>query len=405
MAVPTKKKQNAGVYATEIGKTGFHQQNGYPSEEFLTALQGQRGIRTFREMSDNDPIIGGTLFAVKQVLRELRWSVQGGSEQDQQFLIDNMYNMTHSWLDFITEVNSMFIYGWAIFEQVYIRRDDKIWWKKLPIRIQSSLDHWEMKDNGDTIGFWQRPAPTYDLIYLPLSKCIHFRADQLSASPEGRSIIRNAYRPWFFKKSIEDIEAIGVERDLVGIPSLTMPEGMKVDDDSDEAATAIEWAKKILTNIRNDEQAGLLLPFGWMFELVASPGNKAFDTAAIIRRYSTELAVTILAQFIMLGMERTGSYALSKNITDMFYLCIEGWADVIASAINRQAVPVLFALNGNVNKELPQLVHTPVRRESLKDISAYVTQLVGIDALTLDEDLKEYLKKSARLENFSEARR
>jgi hypothetical protein len=393
------------VYTSEIGKTGLRQQAGYPTEEFLTMLTGMQGIRTYREMSDNDPIIGGLMFAIKQILRELRWSVKGGTEEDQQFLKTNMNMLNPSWMNFIIEVSSMFIYGWAIFEQVYQRKEGKIFWKKFAFRSQTSLERWEILDTGETLGIWQRPAPTYDLIYLPMTKCLHFRPDHFAENPEGRSILRNAYRPFFMKKNIEEIEAIGIERDLVGIPSLTMPEGMKVDDDNVETAVAISWAKKILMNIRNDEQAGLLLPFGWVFELVASPGAKTFDTSAVIKRYSTEIAVTVLAQFIMLGMDRTGSYALSKNITDMFYLCIEGWADIIASTINSQAVSLLFALNGNAPEEMPQIVHTAVRKEGLKDIVAYIAGLVSSEAIDIDDELKSYLRKYARLEDFSEARR
>jgi len=394
-----------GIYTTEIGRSGLQHNAGYPSEEFLSILNGPTGIKTYREMSDNDPIVGGMLFAIKQILRELRWSAKGGSEEDREFLERNMASMEHTWSDFILEISSMFIYGWAIFEQIYHRVGNDVMWRKLPLRSQSSLSRWEIKENGDTIGFWQRPAPKYQEIYLPLYKCIHMRPDHAANNPEGRSILRNAYRPYYFKKNIEELEAIGVERDLVGLPKMTMPEGTKLDDDNDETTTAIDWAKKIITNIRNDEQAGILLPYGWEFDLIGSPGEKMFDTSSIIKRYSVEISVTILAQFIMLGMERTGSYALSKNITDMFYLCIEGWADIIASSINTQAVSTLFALNGKADREIPQIVHTAIRRELLRDVADYVSKLTKEDAMTVTDDLREYLLKYARLESFSEARK
>jgi len=400
------KTYKHGIYTTEIGKTGLKQHAGYLSEEFLTALRGSSGIKVYQEMSLNDPIVGGTLFAIKQILRELRWSAKAGDLKDRDFLENNMHGMTHTWTDFMTEVNSMFPYGWSFFEQVFKRNEKgQIVWKKLPIRTQSSLDHWEVKENGDTVGMYQRSYPTFALKYIPFAKGILFRPDHANNNPEGRSILRNAYRPWYFKKSIEEIEAIGLERDLVGIPVMTMPEGLKLDDDNTEATTAINWAKNILVNIRNDEQAGLLLPYDWGFELAGSPGKKAFNTSEIIRRYSSEIAVSVLAQFIMLGMERTGSYALSKNITDMFYLCIEGWADIIGSVINQQAVKTLFRLNGVVDEVIPSIVHTSIRRTSLKEVVDFVGGLVKAEAIDITEELKEYLAKYARLEEFSEGRK
>ena len=109
-----------------------------------------------------------------------------------------------------------------------------------------------------------------------------------------------------------------------------------MDDDSTETSAVLDWAKKIVTNIRVDEQDGLILPYGWEFSLVGSPGEKQFDTTAVINRYSKEIAISLLAQFTMLGMDRTGSYALSNDIMDLFHLSLEGWADSIASTFNQQ---------------------------------------------------------------------
>ncbi|HUV84093.1 MAG TPA: hypothetical protein VMV86_00195, partial [Methanosarcinales archaeon] len=209
---------------------------------------------------------------------------------------------------------------------------------------------------------------------------------------------------WYFKKNLEEVEAIGAERDLVGIPVITLPEGMKVDDPTTEEDVAITWARSIVSNIRNDEQAGLVLPYGWEFGLVSSPGQKQVDVGQIIGRYSKGMAISILGQFIMLGMERTGSFALAKEIMDMFFLSLEAFADSIATTINRQAVSLLFGLNGVVDRPLPYVVHTPIRRQQIRDMAFYISSLLDKGALNLDEDLRAYLKGYARLSEFSEAR-
>ena len=91
---------------------------------------------------------------------------------------------------------------------------------------------------------------------------------------------------------------------------MTLPEGMAMDSDDEEDLVAIQWAKDIVSNIRRDEQDGMILPHGWEFSLLSSPGQKMFDVSQTIGRYSKEIAISTLSQFIMLGMERTGSYAL-----------------------------------------------------------------------------------------------
>lgn len=395
----------------EIGKTGINWSAGYIYDEFLSALRGKRGVRTFREMRDNDAIVGSVIFAVTQILREAKWDVQvpeGGSEEDADFLRSNMTSMTHSWMDFYTESLSMLVYGWSWFEQVYYRRsDNKIGWKKMGPRKQMSLEKWEMDSVGETLGMWQRPPPDYQLIFLPIQKSLHFRTEPNGNNPEGRSIMRSAFRPWYFKKHIEEIEGIGIERDLTGLPVLKLPEGLSPDSDDEGVQAQITAAKRLISNIRRDEQDGILLPHGWELELIASSGTRQFDTSTVVNRFNKEIAVTVLAQFVMLGMERTGSYALAKEQTDMFYQCLEGWIDVFATTVNRYAVPRLFHLNGISDRPLPYVVHTPIRRFNLKDLADFVSKLGGekVNALDIDEDVRKFLGRYARLKEYSEVRK
>jgi len=398
--------------ALEIGKTGTKRSYGFIYDEFLSSLQGSGGIKTFREMRENDPILGACLHAITQIIREARWDVRPADDsaqarKDADFLVENMMSMEQSWGEFIAESLSFLTYGFSLFEQVYERRPDgRIYWRKFAPRVQQAHEKWEIDDVGDTIGFWQRPAPDYKEFYIPINKCIHFRTEPNGANPEGRSILRNAYRPWYFKKTVEEIEGIGIERDLAGMPMLTLPEGVDPNSDDAEVTAMIAAAKRLITNIRRDEQDGLLLPFGWEFKLVSSEGQRQFNTVEVINRYNKEMSVTVLAQFVMLGMERTGSYALAKEQTDMFYLCLEGWTDMVATTINRQAVRKLFGLNG-VSERLPYVVHTPVHRYTLKDVADYVSKLSGekVNALDIDDGVRAYLKRYGRLDEFSEVRK
>jgi len=395
----------------EIGKTGLNWSAGYIYDEFLSALRGKRGVRTYREMKDNDAIVGSVLFAITQILREAKWDVQvpdGGKEEDAEFLRSNMTGMTHSWMDFYTETLSMLPYGWSWFEQVYYRRpDNKIGWKKMAPRKQISMEKWEMSPVGETLGMWQRPPPDYQLYYLPIEKSLHFRTEPNGNNPEGRSIMRSAFRPWFFKKNIEEIEGIGIERDLTGLPVLKLPEGLNPNSDDTNIQVQITAAKRLISNVRRDEQDGIILPFGWEFDLLASKGTRQFDTSTIVNRFNKEIAVTVLAQFVMLGMERTGSYALAKEQTDMFYQCLEGWIDVFMTTVNRHAVSKLFLLNGVIDRPLPYVVHTPIRRFNLKDLADYVAKLGGdkVNALDIDADVKSFLARYARLKEYSEVRK
>ncbi len=76
----------------------------------------------------------------------------------------------------------------------------------------------------------------------------------------------------------------------------------------------------MVKSIRRDEYEGLVLPHGFEFELVSTGGARQFDTNAIINRYDAKIAMTVLADFIMLGHQKVGSFALSSDKTELFQL-------------------------------------------------------------------------------------
>lgn len=112
----------------EYGKTGlFRFQTGWIYEEFLPELQGRRGIEVFKEMSENDDVIGAILFATEMLMRQVKWSIQEASPceadlQAAEFIRSCLDNMEETWSDFISEVLSFLTCGWSYHEIVYKHR-------------------------------------------------------------------------------------------------------------------------------------------------------------------------------------------------------------------------------------------------------------------------------------------
>src|SRR4051812_23111461 len=59
----------------ELGTTGLKRSAGYVDEEFLPQLRGRKAVQVYREMSDNSPIVGAELFAIKNLLRDVDFPV------------------------------------------------------------------------------------------------------------------------------------------------------------------------------------------------------------------------------------------------------------------------------------------------------------------------------------------
>ena len=292
----------------ETGRLG-QRRNGYLGifyEEFLWELRGIRGIETFKEMSENHSTIGAILFAVENLMRQCDFTIEPGGttakdKEAAEFVEQCMDDMQMTWSETLSEILSFITYGWSYHEIVYKRRmgktnnfetnskydDGLIGWRKLPIRGQETLDEWIYKDehSDDLLGMRQQVYPSFEKVDIPLEKALHFRTRSRKDNPEGRSVLRNAYVSWYYQKRIREIEGMGIERDLAGLPMLYGPEDMDLwDTDNEEMQIALANAEKIVTNIRRDTKEGIVLPYGWKLELLTSGSRRTFDTSAIIQR-------------------------------------------------------------------------------------------------------------------------
>lgn len=404
----------------EIGRVGQRRYGGIFYEEFLSELRGRKGAEVFTEMSNNDETIGAILFAIEMLVRQASWNVEpGGStakdREAAEFVKSCMDDMQQTWIDTISEILSFLTYGWSFHEIVYKRRmgrtkdnrtsskydDGLIGWMKLPIRSQETLYQWEYDDQDNLIGMTQMPPPDFGLITIPMNKAMLFRTRSRKDNPEGRSILRTAYRSWYFKRRIQEIEGIGIERDLAGLPVITTPEGMDIWDKDDEDMNAIRAGlEAMVKNIRRDSTEGLVLPFGYTFELTSTGGSRQFDTNSIIARYDTKISQTVLADFIQLGHESVGSFALSSDKTNLFSMAICAFLDIICQTFNSQGIPALIDINGDHFAgvtDYPRLTHGDIEDVDLATIATYIKDMTSIGVIIPDESLEDYVRQLGKL--------
>jgi hypothetical protein len=416
----------------ELGVTGVKRMSGYIDEEFLPALRGRKAVRVYREMSANDSMVGALLFSIDKLLREVEWKVLPPEQSEdgqaaQEFLEECMEDMSHSWDDFIGEVLSMIVYGWSWHEIVYKRRlgpwqkdpkkrskhnDGKIGWRKMPIRAQETLQRWSFDETGGVRSMVQMAPPRYQTTVIPIEKSILFRTSISKGNPEGVSLLRTSYRAWYFKKRLEEFEAIGVERDLAGMPVGKVPADYLTAAKGTPQAKTVEAFKKMVRGVRRDENEGLVLPSQYDpdtkqplfdFELMSSGGTRQFDTNAIITRYEQRILMSVLADFILVGHQDTGSYSLHTDKTGIFRAALNAITKAIADTLNRYAVPRLFAVNGWKLDELPRFEPTNVDPPALDQLAAFISATAGAGMQWFpDPELEKYIREIARLPEMTD---
>ena len=410
----------------ELGVSGLKGWSGYIVEVFLPALLGRKAVQIFKEMSENDAIVGSLLFSIDMLIRAVDWHVQpaSSSQPDQmaaQFVESCMEDMSHTWDEMVSEILSMLVYGWSWHEVVYKKRagtnrnqelnsnfdDGLIGWRKIPIRAQETWLQWVFDDSGETTALVQLSPPTYQRTVIPRSKSLLFRPTTAKNNPEGRSILRNAYRSWYFKKRLEEFEGIGIERDLAGLPVAYIPADYLNAAPDTPQYKIVDAFRRMVRSVRRDEQEGVIMPMAYdedtkqplyKFELMTSGGARQFDTNTIIERYEQRILMTVLADFIMVGHQDTGSYALHVDKTGIFRTALNSIVKSIAQVFNRTEIPRLFALNGWSIENLPTLVPTDVDPPDLAQLGAFIQQMSAAGMTFFpDQDLEDFLRVTAKL--------
>ncbi len=106
-----------------------------------------------------------------------------------------------------------------------------------------------------------------------------------------------------------------------------------------------------------------------------------------------------MADFLLLGQQQAGSYALSETKARMFYQALTSVLDNIAETINSQAVPALLELNPWWDiDELPYITHGKIELPNLETLGSFIERLVGAGMkLFPDDRLENHLRSLADL--------
>ena len=391
----------AGNYS-EVGVSGLQVWSGRIQEDFLRNLRWPDAFKIYNEMRLNSPTVGALLAGIELSIRGIDWTWTSEDETDPRIRIleDASEAMSHNMLDHISEALTFLPFGWSWFETVYQQVDSRVLWRKFAIRGQDTLHKWEFDDSGGIAAMIQRLGwgEEYE---LPIEKSILYRARSEKNNPEGRSILRTAYIPWYYAKHLMEIEAIGEERGLAGLPVIEPPFGanMKESDSSSDYAKA----HSIVRNIRRDEQEGIVLPAPtgpeahqrWKISLLSTGVNRTFGTDAIIKRYESRILMSALSQFMMLGMDKVGSLALSKDQTDFFIMSVNAIADIVGETLTKYAMPRLLALNGITDFDGVRLEHSPAGDMDMTALGEFLAKTTNMITWMPDDEV--WLRDVVRL--------
>lgn len=441
MAVDTEVSLESGDNETptltmgETGFTGLLTLSGQVMEECSHELRWPEAINTYKRMA-KDGAIAPALELVEMMIARVPWTVkipEGYEEQlkdKANFVRQCIEDMDQDFQSFIKQVVSYNRYGFSVHEKVFRYRlkekgskynDGLIGIKKLPIRSQDSIERWYWKNNGrELAGCIQNvmlpgteSSNGWDFIStssnqtiekkIPRKKFLLFRNNPLKDSPCGTSPLNGAWQAWKYKQAYQESEAIAVAQDSNGFKVLYIPPEYMTTDASEDKKEAFEEYKKILSNMHQAKQSGVILPLivdqdnNKMFELKfeSITGQKSYDTNAIINRYTSEILTALFADFLSLGSNGSGSFSLAESKISVVEMAIQSKLDEIKSQLNHDLIKQLFELNGWDTDVLPYLDYGSVGTESLDELGKFIQRVSATGNLPKVPEVINWIMKAA----------
>lgn len=415
---------------TEIGDSGVKRYGGYITEEFLAQLRGVKAMQYYREMYDNHPVIGGISFAIQGLFSQVDWNVEPASDSpedvaDADFVNECLNDMSMTWNEVVQEIITFMWFGYSIHEICYGPRngkylkidgedtgwksrysDGKIGWRKISLRAQDTFYKWHLTKAGDVLAWEQQRPDGGGNCIIPREKFLHFRMAGAKGNPEGKSVLRNAAVSFYNQKNVQSIESIGVERDLAGLPVGYVPQAYLSEKATKDQQAIVSRFENMLGKIRQNENSYIMMPSVYddkgnrMFDvkLMTTGGTRAFDTNSIVTRYDQRIALVVLADFMLLGSQSVGSFALSSDKTKLFAAALGGVLDQICEVFSRHAIPRLLEVNGRPTDKTPRLTHSDIESVNLQELSSYISSLSAAGMpLFPDPVLEEKLRDLADL--------
>lgn len=380
----------------ELGDSGTRTLKGIITEEYNGSLQGVQGIKVYDEMRKSDGTVRAACLVTTLPIRRAEWFVKPGSEDsaEDKDIADFIEHALFEWLDItwddvLRQALLMVPFGVMAFEKVYgVKEFDGktyVTLEKLAPRLPRSIQQWELTDG--TFGIQQVRQDGHNA-EIPGSKLLVFVNEREGDNWWGTSMLRAAYKHWYFKNNFYKIDAVAFERQGIGVPMIKMPEGYTENDEA--------HAKKALQNLRANEHAYLILPPGYEAEFMAMGASSTRDPESSIMHHNREIMKSVLAQFLELGAQSKGgsggARALSQDHSEIFLKSIEAIANTIADEFNKNLIKELVDLNFDGVENYPKLDYGGISSTDVATISAAYAQLVTAGGVKPIDDDEQYFR-------------
>lgn len=298
-----------------------------------------------------------------------------------------------SWDEFEQHALLMLPFGHMFMEQVYAigppitpidGLDVAANLHKLAPRLPQTIYRFHIADDGmlsaieqyvsDSKGIWREQL-------IPIERLVAFVNEREGSDWTGTSVLRSAYPHWYLKQQIMRFDAMGIERNSMGIPEI------EYDPEKGNATVAIDVAKKL----RAGEEAGFAHETGAYRMTIHGVQGQLRDPLPSLKYHDQEIARSMLAMFLDLGHD-AGARSLGTTFVDFFVLAQQSVLDFECETVTEHVIRDLVEINFGADEPYPELVADEISADSAPTVDS-LAELVKVGAITPDVELESFLRE------------
>lgn len=394
----------------EMGSAAPSPWTGWTRQEYNRDLQGLKGLEKYDQMRRSDATVRSSLRVAKTPVLAARWYVEPASDSKRdKNVADFVWKcfteyMSISFPQLVTEAMLMLDFGYYMFEKVYESRvvdgKTRIIWKKLAPRHPMDVKEWHYDSNGGPLAVTMyapsavemmtglqdgvMQGPVSQEVTIPISKLVVFTFDKEAGNVEGVSLLRSAYKHWYYKDNLYKIDAIQKERHGIGVPIIKLPPNFTRQDK--------ELANELGRNLRTNERAHVVLPPNWEIVFAKLEGQPV-DAMKSAEHHDTLIQTNILASFLK------PTVTTQEEDQAIFLKATRFIADIITGTFNAYCIPQLVDFNfGRMRSGYPQLKARRIGENAdWRTMSFAIRNLIGAKAIIPDDPLEDLLREEMDL--------